>query len=125
MAGIDNLKPFVKGDPRRINKPKGAIHLSTRIQRILEDDDFVVEEVVDGKKVQFKGNPAEAIIRTAIIKAKNGDKSWADWLANNGYGSMLKVQVDDSRKEILARYMGGEDVGQTQEIESGPSTDSA
>lgn len=89
MANPENLKPFTKNDPRRINKPKGAIHLSTRIQNMLNDPEFTAEHVVDGKKITFKGQPAEAIIKTAVIRATQGDKQWADWLANNGYGSKV------------------------------------
>lgn len=95
MPNPENLKPFTGvDDPRRINKPKGAIHLSTRIQNMLNDPEFTAEYVVDGKKVNFKGNPAEAIIKTAAIKAMSGDKQWADWIANNGYGSKFVLAND-------------------------------
>lgn len=111
---LENLKPFKKGkDPRRGTKPKGAIHLSTRIQNMLNDDDFTIEEVVDDERIQFKGNPAEAIIKTAIIKAKNGDKQWADWLANNGYGSKLIIESADPAEEALKK-LGLLDAGKTQ-----------
>lgn len=101
---VDNLVPFTGADdPRRSPKPKGAIHLSTRIQNMLNDDNFTVEEVVDGKRVQFKGNPAQAIIKTAILKAKGGDKQWADWLAQHGYGSKLVIETADPVEETLKK----------------------
>lgn len=118
MANPQNLKPFTGvDDPRRSTKPKGAIHLSTRIQNMLNDDDFTVEEVVEGKRIKFKGNPADAIIRTAFIKAKNGDKPWADWLAQNGYGSKTEVSVISPARGILqaAGLLEGKGDGQTTE----------
>ncbi len=106
MANEQNLKPFTGADdPRRANgAPKGSIHLSTRIQKMLNDDDFNVEHVIGGEKFEFKGNPADAIIKTAIIKARNGDKQWADWLAQHGYGTKNIVEVEDKRTSILERF---------------------
>lgn len=91
MAGIDNLKPFQPGpDPRRGSKPKGAKHLSTWIQDMLNDESF--ELFLTDKRegfIKWEGAPVKAIVRTALIHAANGDKKWADWLANNGYGQKL------------------------------------
>lgn len=81
------FQPGQSGNPNGL--PKGTIHLSTRIQRMLNDPDFNASHVVNGKRIEFKGNPAAAIIKTAVIRATEGDKQWADWLANNGYGSKV------------------------------------
>lgn len=97
MAGIDNLKPFQKGDGRtRGRKPKGAIHLSTHIQNALNDPDFEIwlEDRREGFK-KFQGTPMKAIIAVALRKAASGDKRWADWLADNGYGKQLRLTDDD------------------------------
>lgn len=108
MPNPENLKPFTGADdPRRSNgKPKGTIHLATRIQKMLDDPDFVADLVnKDGKKIQFKGNPAEAIIRTAILKAMSGNKQWADWLAQNGYGTKQIHEFQNNPiVEILDKY---------------------
>lgn len=120
-----NLIPAKKGEVRNPKgKPKGTIHLSTRIQNMLDDDEFSVDHVIGGERFEFKGNPAEAIIKTAIIKARNGDKQWADWLAQNGYGNKLSVEVTDTRKDILERY-GLPYAGQAEEAESRPPEDTA
>lgn len=106
--------------PNRGNK-KGNLHLSTRIQNMLNDDEFTTQLVSkDGKKVAFKGNPAEAIIKTAILKSMSGDKSWADWLANNGYGIKQVHEFENNPIiTILNKYglKGDEDAGQTSEVE--------
>jgi len=107
MANQENLKPFTGADdPRRGKKPKGSIHLSTRIQKMLNDPEFTADLIgKDGKKIKFKGNPAEAIIRTAILKSMSGDKGWAKWLAENGYGSKLIHEIERSPiDEILDKY---------------------
>ena len=108
MANEQNLKPFTGADdPRRMNgKPKGTIHLSTRIQQMLNDDDFTAKMVgSDGKSIEFKGQPMEAIIRTAMLKAMSGDKKWAEWLAKYGFGMKQIHEFQNSPvQEILQKY---------------------
>lgn len=94
MAGIDNLKPFKPGyDPRRGTKPKGAIHISTHIQNMLNDEEFSIW-LADPREgfVEYKGAPMKAIIKTALIKAAAGDKDAREWLAKYGYGQKLEVE---------------------------------
>lgn len=97
------FQPGVSGNPA--GKPKGAIHLSTRIQNMLNDDEFTTEMLgKDGKRFTFKGNPAEAIIKTAILKAMSGDKQWAEWIAQHGYGSKLVHEFENPIALILEKY---------------------
>lgn len=77
---------FKKGNPGG-GKPKGAIHLSTHIQNLLNDPDFLPENAKGIKEV-----PIKAIIRTALIKAKEGDTRWADWLGKYGYGQKFELE---------------------------------
>lgn len=97
MAGIDNLKPFKEGyDERRGSKPKGAIHLSTHIQNMLNDDEFTMwlTDPRDGFK-EYKGAPIKAIIQTALIQAASKGKDGAaarEWLAKYGYGQKFEVE---------------------------------
>jgi hypothetical protein len=92
VANPQNLKPFTGADdPRRSNgKPKGTKHLSTWIQEMMNDEDFetYLQDAKDGWK-PFKGAPVKAIVRVAMIKSLAGDKQWADWLANHGYGQKM------------------------------------
>lgn len=108
MAGVnDNLIPAKPGEIRNPKgKPKGTLNLSTRIQNMLNDDDFTTEMVMpDGKKMEFKGNPAEAIIRTALLKAMSGDNKWAEWLAKHGYGTKQTIEhKGDAVDAILEQY---------------------
>lgn len=114
-------KPGQSGNPAG-PKP-GFKHISTWIQEMLNDESFesLLQHPTKGY-VEFKGAPLKAIIQVAIRKAQGGDKQWADWLANNGYGSTLKVEIDDPRKDLLSRYMGGQSAGETKEAESGSPT---
>lgn len=105
MAGVDNLKPFTKNDPRRINKPKGTIHLSTHIQNLLNDEEFTLENFLFNGK-QYKGAPIKAIITVGIMNALQGDQKWAEWLAKHGYGTHLNLNIDNPIKLIVDKYGG-------------------
>lgn len=98
------FKPGESGNPS--GRPKGSINLATRIQRMLDDDDFTTTMVdAKGKKVNFKGNPAEAIIRTAVLKAMSGEKDWAEWLAKHGFGNKQVLEFQNSPIDtILEKY---------------------
>ena len=87
-------------------KPRGSVNLSTRIQNMLDDPDFTTTLVAkDGRKIDFKGNPAEAIIKTAILKAMGGDSKWAEWLAKHGYGTKQILELSKNPvEEILSKY---------------------
>lgn len=109
-------KPGQSGNPAG-PKP-GYKHISTWIEEMLNDEEFEAN-LIDSKKgmIEYKGAPLRAIIKTAVHKAINGDKQWADWLANNGYGSMLKISEADPRLGILDKYMGGESARETKDTE--------
>lgn len=115
MANPQNLIPFTGADdPRRMNgKPKGTKHLSTHIQEMLNDDSFELK-LKDG--TLLKERPIAAIIKTAVAKSISGDNKWAEWLAKHGYGERIKLEIEDSRKDILLKYgLGEEDARQTKE----------
>jgi len=103
MANSQNLIPFTGADdPRRMNgKPKGTKHLSTHIQEMLNDDSFELK-LKDG--TLLKERPIAAIIKTAVAKSISGDNKWAEWLAKHGYGERIKLEIEDSRKDILEKY---------------------
>lgn len=129
MAKEDNLIPFKPGhDPRRGKKPKGAKHLSTHIQDMLNDPNFEAM-ILDSKEgfVKYKGTPIEAIIAVAIQKAlfdKEKGQQWAEWLAKHGYGSKLTIDVGDPVEEVLRRMgLGGEDAREVEETSRTSSED--
>lgn len=117
MANPQNLKPFTGADdPRRMNgKPKGTKHLSTYIQEALIDPDFELK-LKDG--TILKEMPMKAIIKTAIAKSVSGDTRAMEWLAKHGYGEKFIHEINDPRKEILDKYIGDKDAGQTTKTES-------
>lgn len=109
MADFPNkdsqFQPGQSGNPA--GRPVGAISLATRIQRMLNDDEFTSERVLkDGSKVQFKGNPAEAIIRTAILRSMSGDKQWGEWLAKHGWGIKQTHEFEDSPINVILKKYG-------------------
>ena len=137
------FQPGQSGNPA--GKPKGAVHLSTRIQEMLNDDEFTANMVgSDGKSIQFKGQPMEAIVRTAMLKAMSGDKKWAEWLAKYGYGLKQVLEFQNNPvDEILAKYglttieqepekeepkqteADGETVKEEKETDAGENTETA
>lgn len=115
-----NLIPPKKGEVRNPKgKPKGTKHLSHWIQEMMADPNFEVwmTDPKEGVK-KFKGAPIQAVIQTAITKAAAGDKAWADWLGNFGYGSKHTVEVTNPLIAILQKFElteGHMDAGEDQE----------
>jgi hypothetical protein len=103
-------KPGQSGNPA--GKPKGTKHLSTYIQEALTDENFELK-LKDG--TILKEMPIKAIIKTAVAKSVSGDTRAMEWLAKHGYGDKLVLEINDPRKEILDKYLGGDSAGQTQE----------
>ena len=117
MANDENLKPpthdeaVERGRKGGLAK-KGTKHLSTHIQEMLNDDSFELK-LKDG--TLLKERPIAAIIKTAVAKSISGDNKWAEWLAKHGYGERIKLEIEDSRKDILLKYgLGEEDARQTK-----------
>lgn len=96
------FKPGESGNPS--GKPKGAIHISTHIQRMLNEEQFSPDDV--GEKVS-NGTPLEAIIKTAIKRSEDGDNKWADWLAKYGYGQKFELEHTG---EITTRSLSQEEL---------------
>jgi len=92
MANDENLKPFQKGyDSRRGHKPKGAKHVSTWIQELLNDEKFTATIHNGSQTRRYKGAPLKAMIKAQTILAMNGDTRAFDSLLKHGWG---KLQPD-------------------------------
>lgn len=101
-------KPGQSGNPA--GKPKGAKHLSTHIQEMLNDPDFELK-MKTGEIL--KGRPIEAIMKTAIAKGISGNVQWAEWLAKHGYGNKLIIETGDPVEAALKK-MGLLDDGENK-----------
>lgn len=77
--------------PAGAGKPKGAKHLSTYIQEMMEDETFTVEYVEGYTLKKHKGAPVKALVVVAFMKALAGDNKWAEWLGKYGYGQKLEL----------------------------------
>lgn len=101
-------QPGQSGNPA--GKPKGTISLATRIQRMLNDEDFetYLPDSRDGWK-EFKGAPAEAIVRTAMLKAIQGDEKSREWLAKYGYGTKIELTGEEGGPvKAVVEFVGGD-----------------
>lgn len=98
------FKPGQSGNPKGL--PKGTKHIATWIQELLNDEEFEAN-ILDSKIgiKAYKGAPLKAIIEVAIVKAINGDKQWADWIANNGWKQQLDVTTNG--KDLPTPILGG------------------
>lgn len=116
MPNPENLTPWKPGQSGNLaGKPKGAKHLSTHIQDLLNDEEFTLENFLFNGK-QFKGAPIKAIVTVAIMQALQGDQKWATWLAKYGYGDKLDIT---SKGERIIPILGGESIKDDSLIESG------
>jgi hypothetical protein len=105
---------FRKGKSGNPNgRPKGSISLSHRIKPMLEDGVNLPKSVKETIKTVCGEDKAaiDALILVGLLQGQLGDKAWAEWLTNNGYGKpveTLKHQGDadnpvalDGRLEVV------------------------
>lgn len=137
------FKPGQSGNPA--GKPKGARHLSSVIQELMDDDDFELK-LKDGKTL--KGRPSRKLTEVMYGMAVSGNVKAAEWLAKHGYGTKQVHEFSNPIETILTKYgltdipteteeepkeeqikeekTGDEKVArQTEETESGPPKDPA
>lgn len=91
-------QPGQSGNPA--GKPKGAKHLSTWIQELLNDEDFETEIQEGYKIVHFKGAPIKAIVKAQMIKAVNGDVKAFDVLGKYGFGTKQEIDVTSNGESV-------------------------
>lgn len=90
--------PFTsENQPDGRGRPPGSVSLSTRIQRILEGDEklpAIIDKTIKNA-VGASKKPIDAMVIAGLLQALQGDKGWAEWLSNNGYGKP-KERVEHS-----------------------------
>lgn len=91
------FRPGASGNPT--GKPKGTKHISTWIQDMLSDPNFV-QKLKDG--TELKGAPMGAIIKTAIAKAISGDTRAMEWIAKHGWGTLQRNSWEGDDNPITA-----------------------
>lgn len=81
-------------------KPKGSIHISQHIQRLMDDENFEAN-ILDPKIgiKAYKGTPINAILQVALVKAINGEIKAMDLLMK--YGWTQKVENEHSGETTL------------------------
>lgn len=104
------LKPFepgTSGNPA--GKPKGARHLSSVIQELMDDDDFELK-LKNGQIL--KGRPSRKLTEVMYGMAVSGNVKAAEWLAKHGYGTKQIVEFEGNPIEkILDKYgLNGESI---------------
>lgn len=103
-GALTPFQPGQSGNPA--GRPKGARHISTWIQEMMEDEDFNIYLQHPTKGfVEYKGAPVKAIVQTAIRKAAAGDDKARDWLAKYGYRQQLDITT--AGKKLPAPIYGG------------------
>ncbi len=92
------FEPGTSGNPA--GRPPGIPNLSTRIRNILEGEEELpaiiqqtIQNAIGGSK-----KPLDAMIIAGLLQALQGDKQWAEWLSNNGYGKP-KERVEHTGEE--------------------------
>lgn len=106
MANEDNLKHFTKENAAEIGArggkaKKGSKHISTWIQELMHDEDFVTT-VREGLQIkEYKGAPIKAIIRAQMNLAVQGDTKAFEALAKHGWKPQLDITSNDEKLEGL------------------------
>lgn len=96
MANNKNLKPWKPGQSGNpLGKPKGTKHLSTWIQDMLTDEDYVCLVRRGYEIEEYKGAPIKAIIAAQIQLAITGNQKAFEALAKYGYGSKVNIDSGD------------------------------
>jgi len=99
------FKPGQSGNPAGMKR--GFKHLSTHIQELLNDEEFetMLPDRLNGW-TQYKGAPVKAIVKTATIKAVQGDDKAREWLAKYGYGTKVELggSVDGNLTVQIVKY---------------------
>lgn len=85
-------------------KPKGAKHINTWIQELLEDEDFAAKIRIGFEIKDFKGAPLEAMIKAQMIKAIEGDTKAFDTLAKYGWSQKQEI---DTNVTMVQPILGG------------------
>lgn len=99
-------KPGQSGNPE--GRPKGSKNLSTWVRDIMDDEEF--GETLRGTH-GVAGAPIEAIVKSLVIKALNGNLRAFELLAKYGYGT--KPEPAEQERPIpildLVRHRLGQD----------------
>lgn len=116
----EDLTPFTSENAaimgaRGGHAKKGSKHLSTIIKELADNIDWdkTTLKNKDELKEKYGNNGWKAVVYVAFTKAMTGDTKAMDWLAKNGYGNNIKLEITkDPVDEILRGF--GLDVGQTE-----------
>lgn len=130
MAGVnDNLIPPVKGEVRNPNgKPKGTKHLSTLIREVGENIDWNKTNLKNKAELaeRYGKNGWKAVVYVAFTKALAGDPQAMKWLAENGFGKQVNMDLtgDSIVVDILKAsglIEGGDNDGKVDGSDEGSS----
>jgi hypothetical protein len=101
MRNTDGLKPFVKNDPRRINKPKGAVSMKTILARFLESKSKIDTNPITQERVN-KLTAKEVIVLQLLAKGMKGDLQAIKEILDRFDGKV----VEKVQQELKINQMG-------------------
>ncbi len=111
------FKPGQSGNPA--GRPKGIPNSKTILQRFLALEEKIANPVTG---VEESMSQLEIMYLKQIAKARKGDlqamKEVIDRYEGKAGQTIDMNLATDPRKEILKKYLGGEDAGKTEETES-------
>lgn len=87
--------------PVGAGKPKGAKHINTWVQELMEDPEFTATIQEGMKIVEFKGAPIKAIVKAQMVKALCGDTKAYDALVRSGWSQRSEVE---NSGEVVHKY---------------------
>lgn len=83
-------------------KPKGAKHLSTWIQELLNDDEFKQLVFDENRRewIEYKGAPLKAIVQAQMRLALKGDHKSFDLLGKYGFGQKQEIDITSNGETV-------------------------
>ena len=97
------FKPGQSGNPR--GRPEGTISLETRVRRLLEGDEELPEPIVNAIRNQCGADKRaiDAVMIVGLLQALQGDKGWAQFIVERGWGKVTdKQDITSNGKELKA-----------------------
>jgi len=107
--------PFSKDNPpRNQGRPAGSFSLETRVRNLLEDTEKLPRPIREAIRAQCGDDvkAIDAVMIVGLLQALQGDKGWAEFITNRGWGKVPdktehsgSIEMPSNRKGVVERLL--------------------